>query len=179
MRILHHRTLLILAASLALLPGPSAMAETPAPELTLGYSSFQLKPVHGVTQRLSGFTLGGRASFSPAWSVEAAFNRQTGTESDAVNLRQIGLLAGPRYSYAWSDRFQGFVHLLVGVEQLHASDSSDSDQKTTGALSPGVGAEIRLNQRFSLRLGEDLVITRYAGLTQRNWAFSLALVMRR
>jgi hypothetical protein len=155
------------------------MALAPPPELTLAFTSFQLKPASGSDQRLNGIALGGRCSLTAAWSVEGALNRQTGKEAGAVDLRQLGALAGPRYSWNWNDRWQGFAHVLAGVQQLHAADGPASDTKSTLALGPGVGAEFRLNRNVSFRVVEDYVITRYAGVTQRNTAFSFGIALRK
>jgi Outer membrane protein beta-barrel domain len=171
---------LLPAASLvSALLGVPAMAQAPAPELALAFSSYHLRPATGVDQRLNGFTLGGRYGLGPAWSLEAALSRQTATEAGSVDLTQVGLVAGPRYSRVWTDRWQGFAHFQAGFQRLSASDGPDSDHSTTLVLRPGVGADWALNRRVSFRAQEDCVWTRYAGLDQHSTCFSLGVVVRK
>jgi hypothetical protein len=171
--------LIAIAALSAVLPGSQVMALAPAPELTVGFSSFHLRPASGSDQRLNGIVLGARYALDAAWSVEGALNRQTGAEAGEVELRQLGFLAGPRYSWAWSDQWQGFAHFQVGAQQLHASDGFATDTKSTLAFGPGVGAEFKLNRKVSFRVVEDYVVTRYAGVAQRNTSFTFGLALRR
>lgn len=170
-----HR-ILSAAAALCALP---ALAQGPAPELSLGYSAFHLRPSTGLDQRLNGFALGFRHSFDATWSLEAALNRQTGTEGGSVNLRQLGLMAGPCYSRTFAGRWRGFAHALAGAQQLSAWEGPASDKKTTLALAPGVGVDFAISRRVSLRAQEELVLTRYAGVSQRNTAFFLGVAVRK
>jgi len=176
-----NRSLRLLPAaglSFALLGGP-AMAQAPAPELALGYSSYHLRPARGVDQRLNGVTLGGRYSFDPLWSVEAALTRQTSTEADGVALVQLGLVAGPRYTWTWTGQWRTFVHFQAGIERLSASSGPDSDHANSPVLAPGGGVDYSPSRRVSFRAQEDFVWTHYAGEEQASTCFSLAVVLRR
>ncbi len=165
------------AALLGALPG--ARAQTPPPEANLGFSAFHERPASGLDQRLDGFSLGYRHSLDETWSLEAAFNRQTGTEGGSVDMRQLGLMAGPRYSLSFAPRWQGFGHVLAGFQQLSASQGPASDKRNSLALAPGVGVDFRLNRNVSLRAQEEIVFTRFAGRGQTNTAFYLGVVVRK
>jgi len=155
------------------------LAGTPAPEVTLGYSDFHERPASGLDEKLTGFSLGYRHSFDATWSLEAAFNRQTGTEGGSVNMRQLGLMAGPRCSRNLAPRWQAFGHVLAGFQQLSAWEGPASDRKNSLALAPGVGVDFALTRNVSLRVQEELVLTRYAGKGQNNTAFYLGVVVRK
>jgi len=176
-----NRTLRSLATAglLSALPGLPALAQAPAPELSLAYSSYHLRPATGVDQRLNGFTLGARRGLDAAWSVEAALSRQTATEAGSVDLTQVGLVAGPRYSRVWTSRWQGFAHALAGIQRLSATDGADSDHSTTLVLEPGIGVDCAVSRRVSLRAQEDYVWTHYAGLDQHSVCFFLGVVIRK
>jgi len=170
------RRFLHASALLCAIPG---LAQTPGPEYTLGYSAFRLRPATGLDQWLNGFALGFRSSFDARYSIEAVFNRQTGTEGGSVNLRQLGVMGGPCYTRTFTTRWKGYAHALVGFQQLSAWEGPESDQKTTLALAPGVGVDFNLNRNVAFRAQEDLVLTRYAGISQRNTAFYLGVVLKR
>jgi len=156
-----------------------ATAQTPPPMAwSLGYATYQLRPHSGSDQRLNGLELGGQYSLSFAWSIEAAYSHETGTEAGSINLRQAGLMAGPRYTLALGDRWRGSAHFLVGRERLQAGQGSDADQVTSFAYSPGIALDFQVNRHLALRGQEDLVCTHYAGVDQRSPCLFLGLVLR-
>lgn len=172
------QTLLALAGVLAAGLGRPAQAQVPPTELFLGFASFHLRPAHGTDQHLNGFSLGARFSRSQAWSLELTGSRQTATEADSVDLLQESLMAGPRYSHAWNDRWQGFAHLQAGLTRLDAHRNPDNDYSNSLVLAPGVGVDFALDSRFALRAQEDYVYTRYAGVAQHNACFTLGVVVK-
>ncbi|WP_306599516.1 outer membrane protein [Geothrix sp. 21YS21S-2] len=176
---MHREFLHRLFTAAALLCALPALAQAPAPEATLGYSAFHERPSSGLDQRLNGFSLGFRHSFDRTWSLEAAFNRQTGTEGGSVSMRQLGLMAGPRYSRTLAPRWQAFAHVLAGFQQLSAWEGAASDKKNSLALAPGAGVDFALNRNVSLRAQEEFVFTRFAGKGQNNVAFYLGVVLRK
>lgn len=175
----HLKKLGAIAVLLFGLQGGAVQAQTPQPELFLGFSSYHLRPTRGVDQRLDGFNLGGRYGLSSTWSLEAALNRQSGTEAGAVNLRQTGVVAGPRRSWVWNKHWQGFAHVLAGYEHLSAWEGPASDAKDSLALVAGIGADYALNSHVSFRVQEDYSQTHYAGLPQRSTCFNLGIVLRK
>jgi len=175
----HLHRIIAAAAVLCALAGTRVLAQAPALELTLGFSSFHERPSSGADQKLDGFVLGFRHSIDATWSLEAALNRQTGTEGGGVDMRQWGAMAGPRYSRTFHPRWQAFGHVLAGFQQLSARQGEASDKKNSLVLAPGVGVDFALNRNVSLRAQEELVLTRYAGVNQRNTAFYLGIVLRK
>ena len=171
--------LLLLAAVAGLLQGAPALAQTSPFAWSAGYSSYKLRPASGTNERMNGWALGGEYRRDPVWSLEASLSRQTGTEADTVDLRQIGFLAGFKANWGFSGPCQPFTHFLVGVEQLHASDGSATDQRESLAFGPGLGLDLAITRNLSARGQVDLLLTRYAGEIQGSPALFVGLVYRR
>jgi hypothetical protein len=146
---------------------------------SLGYSCFKLRPDSGTNERMNGFALGGEYPQDPFWSLEASVSRQTGTEADTVALRQLGALAGVKTTSPLGDRARGFVHLLAGWEQLHASQGDQADQRASLAFGPGIGLDVALTRNVSARGQVDFLFTHYSGVVQGSPALFVGLVYRR
>ena len=130
--------MVFVATLLCFLQGGPASAQTPPPEVALGFTSFHLRPESGADQRLNGVVIEGRYSFNLVWSLEGLVSRETGTEADAngdsVALRQQEILVGPRYSHPWSAHWQWFAHLLVGRGRQKKRESRQREEIGGGAL---------------------------------------------
>jgi len=155
-----------------------ATAQTSPMAWSVGYSTYKLRPASGTDQRMNGFGIGGQYSLTTEWALEAALSHQTGTEAGSVNLRQAGVMVGPRYTWTWSARWKGAAHFLVGRQQLQASDGASADQSTSFAYEPGIGLDFQIHRHLALRAQEDLVYTHYAGVDQRSPCLFLGLVLR-
>ena len=167
-----------LAVLACALLGDPVLAQTPPMAWAAGYSTYQLRPATGTDQRMNGFGLAGQYNLDSAWSGELAFTHQTGTEDQSISLRQVGIMAGPRYTRALGGRWQGSAHFLIGREQLQASSGPASAQSTSFAFEPGAGLEFAVNRHLALRGQEDLVFTHHAGVDQRSPCLFLGLVFR-
>ena len=178
MPVTQFQRLLTLAALACSAQGGLLLAQTPAPELSGGFSSFRLRPKEGFDERLNGLELGGRYGLTPAWSIEGALSRQTGATEGGVQDRQLGILAGPRYSWSITPRWQVFTHFLVGREQFSASLGNLAVQGASLAFGPGVGMDFAISRQISLRAREDFIVTHYAGHFQGSPSLFLGLALR-
>jgi hypothetical protein len=159
--------------------GGGALAQASPLAWSAGYSSFKLRPASGSNQVLNGFALGAQYQLDPAWSVDAAVSRHTGTQPGSIDLRQVGLVAGPRYRWTLHERWEGFARFQVGWTRLDASQGAGSDQSASLAFGPGVGVDFTVNPHVSLRAASDFTFTHYAGTYQRSPSLFLGVVLRR
>ena len=178
MRTTYWQRWLTLAAGIALVQGGQAVAQTPGPELTAGFSTVFLRPSKGTDERLKGWELGGRYGLDPAWALEGALSRQTGSTRDGVDQRQVGVRFGPRYSWNFNRQWQVFGHVQVGWEQFSAWKGEANVQSHALAFIPGLGVEFAASPHLALRVREDLEVTHYAGQFQRSPVLYLGLAFR-
>jgi len=170
--------LILLAAIAGVIPGVPVQAQSSPWALSAGYSSYKLRPVNGTDERMNGYALGGEYTCRPGWAVEASFNRQAGTEADVISLRQQGVLAGLKANWATDGKCQGFIHFLIGREQLRASAGPEEDERTSFAFGPGVGLDVAMTPHLSARGQVDFILTHYSGETQGSPAVFVGLVYR-
>ena len=179
MRIRSHHVLSLLAVLACMASGGRALAQDPPLAWTAGYRSFKLRPASGSNQVLDGFALGAQYRLDPAWSMDVALSRLTGTQPEAIGLRQVGLMAGPRYRWTLHEHWEGFARFQAGWVQLHASQGPASDQRSSLAFGPGAGIDYTVNPHLSLRAEGDFTFTHYAGTSQRSPGLFLGVVLRR
>lgn len=156
----------------------AAMAAPAQVVWAAGYSSFLLRPGSGSDQRLNGGFVGAEIPVRPAWSAEAVLSRQTGTEAGSVDLRQVELVVGPRYTLEVTPRWRGFGRILAGAARLSAWQGTASAHSDSLSLAPGVGAEVTLTRHWGARVQEEYVLTHYAGVYQHSACFSVGVTCR-
>jgi len=141
--------ILLCAAGVLLLPIAVGAQDTPAADVTLGYSSMWVGK--GYTFFLNG---GGG-------SVALNANHWLGFVSDfgvhhadpGVSLTTQTYMFGPRFSYRQRDRFVPFGQILVGGLHASAVTTGFTDASNAFAFGGGGGADVGLDRdgRFALR----------------------------
>lgn len=141
--------ILLCAAGVLLLPIAVGAQDTPAADVTLGYSSMWVGK--GYTFFLNG---GGG-------SVALNANHWLGFVSDfgvhhadpGVSLTTQTYMFGPRFSYRQRDRFVPFGQILVGGLHASAVTTGFTDASSAFAFGGGGGADVGLDRdgRFALR----------------------------
>ena len=149
---------------LVILLAASAKAQsrdTPALEIYGGYANLSNNQMYGWNASVA-------VTANRWFAVVADFggydkNRRTDLTFGSVtsNSRVNTFLFGPRVSLRKNKAFTPFAHLLVGLAHAKASadfpgipfpDLSFSDTQNSFALATGGGLDVRLNDRFALRL---------------------------
>jgi hypothetical protein len=170
--------MIFFVAVAAMLQGAPVLAQTSPFAWSAGYSSYKLRPESGTNEQMNGYALGGEYTCHPGWAVEVDFNHQTGTEADAISLRQQGVMAGLKSTWTAGGKYQGFTHFLIGREQLRASSGPEEDERTSFAYGPGIGMDLTMTSHLSARGQVDFIITHYSGKTQGSPALFVGLVYR-
>jgi opacity protein-like surface antigen len=149
---------------LVILLGVTANAQsrdTPAVEIYGGYANLSENSMHGWNASVA-------INANPWFAVVADFgghrkNRRTDVIFGSVESKSRinTFLFGPRISLRKNQAVTPFAHLLVGVARSKASaniagipfpDVAFSDTQNSFALAAGGGLDVRLNDRFALRL---------------------------
>lgn len=169
------RKTLVLAGLLALLPCSAVAQDTPKAEVFGGYSYLRANPEGGF--------IGSNAS---GWNASAAWNwnKRLGIKADVAGTycctgqgqRKHDFLFGPQLNFRRKSA-NIFFHGLVGVSHGNAPAVSFSD--TVLAWAGGGGVDIRLRERFAVRVAQvDYFGTRYAGVLQHHFRYSGGLVIK-
>jgi len=75
------------------------------------------------------------------------------------------VLFGPRFSYRKFQKLTPFVHALLGVAHIHASENGFSTSDNSFAAALGGGVDVRLGDKFAVRVVQgDYVYTRFMSL---------------
>ena len=167
------RTTLVLAGLLFLLPCSAVAQETPEEEVFGGYSYLRANPG-------SGF----KGSNASGWNASAAWNwnKWLGVKGDfsghyccsGNGEKKHDFLFGPQITFR-RNAVNFFVHGLVGVS--HGSAPAFSD--TVLAWAGGGGVDLRLNERFSVRIAQvDFLRTNYANTWQNHFRYSGGVVIK-
>lgn len=180
------RVAVCLLALLVIFGIPAHAQEYSKVDVFAGYSLFRATPA---TSGFNSFTLNG-GSASGAFNI----NNWLGGVADfggyhngnILNTGASGTLYtylfGPRVSYRKYDRFTPFGQVLFGG--AHASSTTfaaGSEHAFAWAL--GGGLDARVNNRFSVRLGQlEYLMTRFGELgsgskTQNNFRFSAGVLI--
>ena len=165
--------LLVLVASAAAASVPDFQ-----PELALGASRFRLRPSGGGSQDLDGLALSVRGILSPAWSLAAQLQGETGRELGGASLRRWGLLVGPRYTRHLGWRLDAFAQALAGASTLQATQGSQRERRASAAFAPGLGLELPLTEALALRVQAEATFTRFKGRSQTNPSLTVGAAWR-
>jgi len=164
----------------------AAAASAPAAEIEAGYSGLRESGtlVHGVVLGLRG-----RSGTALRLGVEAT--AQSGT-SAGEHVRELGLLAGAELAPWHGGRVSPFLSAKAGAvgtsRHLEVFGVSISPTGVCGgscgydvgpAAEGGAGLDLRLSERWTLRLGEvDYRLRRISGVTDHDLRVSAGLVLR-
>jgi hypothetical protein len=169
------RRLLWLALAILVVGGTARAQETPAAEVSVGYSYLRLGASNGINQN------GG--------SVSAAFNvnHWFGVVGDVggyhaspfgVGLDTYTFLVGPRLSCRTGSRVTPFAQVLVGGAHLTAGVEGESASTTAFAFSAGGGVDLRISPRIAFRPQVDYIGMRSNGSTLNCTRASASVVFR-
>lgn len=164
----------LLVLGLSLLAVPSR-AQTPAAEVSVGYSYFRLGGSNGVNQNGASGSLA--YNFNNWVGGVADFGVYHGSPS-GVSLNTYSFLFGPRFSYREKSHITPFAQALLGGAHLTASFAGVSGSTTPFAWSFGGGVDYGLTDNISVRPQVDYVGLRANGTTTNCVRVSGGVVFR-
>lgn len=178
------RVIWIIPAILLLSISARAQEETPAWEISGGYSyldanlngsHFHLNGGSGsLTQNLNGW-FGGRVEFNGFQGNEAV-TASGQTTVYSVNAQTITY--GPVFSYRRFSRITPYGHVQFGAVHGSSEYLGISQSAYKFAVAPGGGLDFTLNRRASIRVDGEYLLTRFLSLTQENVSVSVGIVFR-
>ena len=106
-----------------------------------------------------------------------------------IKLRNLSLMAGPRFTYRGNERVTPFAHALVGLDHIRLSgeaqvDGEDidldmSDTNNGLGLALGGGIDVNLSESVAIRLIQaDYYLTRHEGNRMNNMNLAFGVVFR-
>ena len=168
MRKLAYLTLLIAASSMACMA-----QETPAVEVSAGYSYFRIGATGGTNQN------------GASGSLACNFNQWVGAVADfgfyhsspsGVSLNTTTYMFGPRFSYRSPARVTPFAQVLFGGGHASASAFGVTGTSNPFAYSFGGGVDVPVTSSIALRPQVDYVGLRANGSTSNCARISAAVV---
>jgi outer membrane immunogenic protein len=175
-------------ALLAISALPALAQEQNKLDVSATYSLFRANPA---TPGFGSFTING-ASASASYNINnwlsGAFDFGGYHNGNILNSGVGGTLytymLGPRFTYRRFSRFTPFGQVLLGGAHAGAGTFFTGSEHAF-AWSVGGGVDAKINDRFSVRLGQlDYLMTRFGEFpngsqaqTQNNFRFSTGLVM--
>ena len=119
------------------------------------------------------------------FTVSDEFNSVDGN----IKLRNLSLMAGPRFSYRGNERVTPFAHALVGLDHIRLSGEAqaegediDLDMSETNnglGLALGGGIDVNLSESVAIRLIQaDYYLTRHEGNRMNNVNLAFGVVFR-
>lgn len=106
-----------------------------------------------------------------------------------IKLRNLSLMAGPRFSYRGNERVTPFAHALVGLDHIRLSgeaqvegediDLEMSETNNGLGLALGGGIDVNLSESVAIRLIQaDYYLTRHEGNRMNNMNLAFGVVFR-
>lgn len=119
------------------------------------------------------------------FTVSDEFNSVDGN----IKLRNLSLMAGPRFTYRQNERVTPFAHALVGLDHIRLSGEADVDgesvdldmSETNNGLgfALGGGIDVNLSESVAIRLIQaDYYLTRHEGEGMNNVNLAFGVVFR-
>jgi outer membrane immunogenic protein len=169
------RRFIWLALAILAVGGTARAQETPAAEVSLGYSYLRLGGSGGINQN------GGSAS--AAFNVNHWFGvvGEVGgyhASPFGVGLDTYTFLVGPRFSYRNGSRVTPFAQVLVGGAHLTAGLAGETASTTAFAFSTGGGVDLRVSRNIAFRPQLDYIGMRSNGSTLNCTRASASVVFR-
>jgi hypothetical protein len=169
------RKMILVATAILLSAAGSRAQDTPAAEVSAGYSYLRFGAKNGVNQN------------GASVSVAGNFNRWLGLVGDVggyhkseggSTINTYTYMGGPRFSYRNSSHVTPFAQVLVGAAHgsLNAFGSSGSDNGF--AYSAGGGVDLGLNKHIALRPQLDYIGTSFSGTRINMLRGSFGIVFR-
>jgi opacity protein-like surface antigen len=162
--------LLVIAAPLA-----ARAQQTPAADVSVGYSYFRIGGSNGTNQ--NGVS-GSVAYHVNDWVGAVADFGVYHSSPEGVGFTTVTYMFGPRFSYQTDSKVTPFGQALFGGGHASLSEGGVSATSNPFAYSFGGGADISLNDSFALRPQVDYVGLRSNGSTSNCARISAAIVYR-
>jgi hypothetical protein len=162
---------LIGAATLCLI-APARAQETRKYEISAGYAHLRFGSGMGPLS-MQGLNIGLGLRVNPWLSVVG-----DGGGYHTEGFRLATAQAGMRFRTPRKSRISGFAEVMVGLAHANAAARGLPNYHEGLAWTVGGGAELRINDRFSVRLIEaDFMQTRLGGQTQNNSRVGAGIVV--
>jgi hypothetical protein len=142
------RIISLFCLCLAIVATPVLAQETPKAELFGGYQY-----THAEGQDLNGWNASIAGNLNNWFGVAADFSGAYKTIS-GVSVKAHTYTFGPVFSYRANDRITPFAHVLVGGVHLSGSGFGLSGSTNGFAIQAGGGADLKINNRFAVRLAQ-------------------------
>ncbi len=159
-------------------PGTSVSAST-SKFMKKGFTgsvAFNVNPVFGVV-----------ADFRYNQNNIVDFTVSDGLDSvnGNVKVRNLSLMAGPRFSYRGNERVTPFAHALIGLDHIRLSGEAEGEgelMRTTNnglGFALGGGLDVNLSESVAIRLIQaDYYLTRHEGDSMNNMNLAFGVVFR-
>jgi hypothetical protein len=141
------------ALALAILALPSYAQQTPAGDISAGYSYFRIGGSGGAS--LNGVSTSGVFNANSWFGFAGDVGVYHGSP-DGVGLTALTYTFGPRFSIRKSDRVVPFVQALFGASHLSASFDGSSGSSNPFAYTVGGGADVNLSRSGSVALRPEV-----------------------
>jgi hypothetical protein len=153
----------------------SQAQETPAAEVSAGYSYFRLGGSNGVN--LNGFNTSAVYNANNWFAVAGDVGVYHGSPS-GVSLNAFTYTFGPRFSYRKSDKFVPFAQALFGASHASASFGGVSGSSNPFTYGFGGGADLAVSPggKVSLRPEVEYFGLRSNGATSNCMRISFGIV---
>lgn len=146
-----------LAAFLVLRSVAAAASDAPRADALAGYSY-----IRSDDQNRHGWIGSGALNISDHFGIVGELAGHYGS-ADAVELRSLSFLAGPRFT-PFRGTLTPFVHVLLGGvrarQSLELLGVSLSESKTRFGGLAGAGVDLRISDKFGVRVQGDLRVVR-------------------
>jgi outer membrane protein with beta-barrel domain len=164
-----------LAVALTAFAVSSQAQETPAADVSAGYSYFRVGGSGGAN--LNGFSTSAAYNANNWFGVVGDFGYYAGSPS-GVSVNAFSYTFGPRFSIRGSSRFVPFAEALFGASHLSASFGGASGSSNPFTYSFGGGADVALSHsgKVSLRPEVEYFGLRTSGATTNCVRISVGIV---
>lgn len=162
--------LLVIAA-----PFAARAQQTPAADVSVGYSYFRIGGSGGTNQ--NGVS-GSLAYHLNNWAGAVADFGVYHSSPSGVGLTTVTYMFGPRFSYNTDSKVTPFAQALFGGGHMSASAGGVSATSNPFAYSFGGGADLNLSDRMAFRPQVDYVGLRVNGASSNCVRISAAFVFR-
>jgi outer membrane protein with beta-barrel domain len=169
------RKMILMAAAILLSAAGSWAQDTPAAEVSAGYSYLRFGVKYGVNQNGANVSVAGN------------FNRWLGLVGDVggyhkseagATFNTYTFMGGPRFSYRNSSRVTPFAQVLVGAAHGSLGAFGSSGSGNGFAYSAGGGVDLCLSKHFSLRPQIDYIRNSFSGTRINMVRGSFGIVFR-
>jgi outer membrane immunogenic protein len=167
---------MILFAGLILLSATGSRAQdTPAAEVSAGYSYLRLGVSNGINENGGSISIAGNVN---RWLGLVADVGGYHASPFGVGFNTLTYMGGPRFSYRSSSRVTPFAQVLLGGARTSASAFGMSGSTNGFAYSAGGGVDLGLTKHIALRPQLDYIGMRVGGGTVNTVRGSFGIVFR-